>query len=301
MGVTAHVASVFIDLGDPEKAKEQQERVHERYAGRDRYGPRVRMALGPHAIYTVSPESLEFIADFAREHDLIVHIHLSETEGEVSDCVKAHGVRPVKHLESVGLLGPNLVAAHGIWLDDEEREMLAAAGVTIVTNPVSNLKLAVGGIFDYDAARAAGIRVAIGTDGAASNNSLNLLEEMKVAALVQKHRAGDPTSLPAAEALALGTTAVAEAYGLGPGTIEVGAPADLILVDLGGASTQPVHDPVSSLVYAANPECVHTTISCGEVLMHDRRVEVADEAEIIENAARAAHDLVARAAAGGAS
>jgi len=301
MGVTAHVASVFIDLGDPAKATEQQARVHERHAERDKYGPRVKMALGPHAIYTVSPGSLEFIADFARTNDMIVHIHLSETEGEVSDCVAAHGVRPVKHLERVGLLGQNLVVAHGIWLDDEEREMLAAAGVTIVTNPVSNLKLAVGGIFDYDAARAAGIRVALGTDGAASNNSLNMLEEMKIAALVSKHRAGDPTSLPAAEAFALATTEVACAYGLGPGTIEVGAAADLMLVDLGGASTQPVHDPVSSLVYAATPECVHTTISCGEVLMHDRRIEVADEAEIIDNAARAAHDLVARAAAGGAS
>jgi len=300
MGLTAHVASVFIDLGDRQKAKEQQDRVHERFAERDRYGPRVKMALGPHAIYTVSPGSLEFIADFAKTNDLIVHIHLSETEREVSDCVAAHGVRPVKLLERVGLLGPNLVAAHGIWLDDEEREMLGAAGATIVTNPVSNLKLAVGGIFDYDAARAAGIRVVIGTDGAASNNSLNLLEEIKIAALVSKHRAGDPTSLPAGEALALATTAAAEAYGMGPGTIEVGAPADLILVDLGRAATQPVFDPVSSIVYAANPECVHTTISCGEVLMHDRRLEVADEAEIITSAARAAHNLVARAATGGA-
>jgi len=301
MGVKAHVASVFIDLGDPERAKEQQDRVHERYADRDRFGPRVMMALGPHAIYTVSTGSLEWIGEFARDHDLIVHIHLSETEREVEDCVAAHGLRPVKLLERVGLLGPNLVAAHGVWLDDEERALLGAAGATIVTNPVSNLKLAVGGIFDYDAATAAGIRVAIGTDGAASNNSLNLLEEIKIAALVQKHRAGDPTCLPAEAALGLGTRATAEAYRIGPGTIEVGAPADLILVDLGGASTQPVHDAVSSLVYAANPESVHTTICDGEVLMHDRRLEVGDEAEIVTNAARAAHDLVRRAAAGGAS
>jgi len=298
MGVTAHVASVFIDLGDPDKAKEQQERVHQRYAERDRFGPRVKMALGPHAIYTVSTGSLEFIADFARRHDLIVHTHLSETEQEVADCVAAHGIRPVKLLEQVGLLGKNLVAAHGIWLDDEEREMLGAAGATIITNPVSNLKLAVGGIFDIDAARRAGIRVGIGTDGASSNNNLNLIEEMKIAALVQKHRAVDPTCLPAAEALALGTSAVAEAYDLGPGTITVGAPADLILVDLSGASTQPVHDPVSSLVYAAGPECVCTTIAGGEVLMHHGELEIADEAEIIDNAVRAARDLVARAAGG---
>jgi 5-methylthioadenosine/S-adenosylhomocysteine deaminase len=299
MGVTAHVASVFIDLGDPEKAKEQQDRVHERYAERNKFGPRVKMALGPHAIYTVSPGSLEFIAEFARENDLIVHIHLSETEGEVNDCVAAHGLRPVELLDRVGLLGPNLVAAHGIWLSDRERELLGGAGASIVTNPVSNLKLAVGGIFDYDAAKAAGIRVAIGTDGAASNNNLNLLEDVKIAALVQKHRAGDPTTLPAAEALDLATKGTAAAYGLGPGTLAVGAPADIMLVDLSGASTRPVHDPVSSLVYAAGPECVVTTIAGGEVLMHGRELEIADETEILENAEKAARDLVLRAAAGG--
>lgn len=300
MGMKAHVASVFIDLGDEEKAKEQQDRVHDRWAEREKFGPRVMMALGPHAIYTVSTGSLEWIGDFARAHDLIVHIHISETEQEIADCVAAHGLRPVKLLERVGLLGPNLVGAHGVHLDDEEREMLGAAGATIVTNPVSNLKLAVGGIFDYDAAKASGIRVAIGTDGAGSNNNLNLIEEMKIAALLQKHRAGDPTSLPAAEALALATTAASEAFGLGAGGIEIGAPADLMLVDLARPETEPVHDPISSLVYAAAPEAVRTTICDGEVLMHDRRLEVADENEIVEAARRTAHDLVRRAAGGGA-
>jgi 5-methylthioadenosine/S-adenosylhomocysteine deaminase len=298
IGMKAHVASVFIDLGDEEKAKEQRDRVHDRYAEREKYGPRVMMALGPHAIYTVSTASLEWIGEFARDHDLIVHIHLSETEQEIADCVAAHGVRPVELLERVGLLGPNLVGAHGVFLSDEERSMLGAAGATIVTNPVSNLKLAVGGIFDYDAARAAGIRVAIGTDGAGSNNNLNLIEEMKIAALVQKHRAGDPTSLPAAEALELATTAASEAFALGAGGIEAGAAADIMLVDLSRPETEPVHDPVSSLVYAAGPEAVRTTICDGEVLMHDRKLEVADEAEIVEAASRTAHDLVRRAAGG---
>jgi 5-methylthioadenosine/S-adenosylhomocysteine deaminase len=301
MGVKAHLSSVFIDLGDPEKAAEQQERTFERLAARDRFGPRVMFALGPHAIYTVSTESLEWIADLARKEDLLVHIHLSETEAEVADCTTAHGLRPAALLERLGLVGPNLVAAHGVWLDQEEREMLAAAGATIVTNPTSNLKLAVGGIFPYREAREAGLRVALGTDGAASNNNLDMIEEMKLAALVQKHRTGDPTELPAREALALATTSASEAFRLGPGGIEPGAAADLMLVDLGDPATQPVHDPVSNLVYAANAAQVRTTICDGRVLMHDRKLEVADEGEIVREATRAARGLLARTAEGSAS
>jgi 5-methylthioadenosine/S-adenosylhomocysteine deaminase len=159
---------------------------------------------------------------------------------------------------------------------------------------VSNLKLAVGGIFPYREARAAGLRVVLGTDGAASNNNLDLLEEMKVAALVQKHASGDPTCLPAGEAFGMATTAASEAFGLGKGGIEVGAPADLMLVDLSDPATQPVHDPVSNLVYAANASCVHTTISDGRVLMHGRVVEVADEEEIVREACGAARGLLSR-------
>jgi 5-methylthioadenosine/S-adenosylhomocysteine deaminase len=299
MGVKAHISSVFIDLGDADRAKEQRDRTLERLADRDRHGPRVMFALGPHAIYTVSTGSLEWIGELAKREDLLVHIHLSETESEVRDCVSEHGLRPVALLDRLGLVGPNLIAAHGVWLDDEERGRMAEAGATVVTNPTSNLKLAVGGIFGYREARAAGLRVALGTDGAASNNNLDLIEEMKVAALVQKHRTGDPTELPAREALALATTAASQAFRLGPGGIEVGGVADLMLVDLGDAATQPVHDPVSNLVYAASAAHVHTTICDGRVLMHDRVLEVGDAEEISREAARTAKELLARVDEGG--
>ncbi len=299
MGMKGHIASVFIDLGDPEKAKEQCDRTLSRLSTRNRYGPRVMMALGPHAIYTVSNESLAWIGRLAKQEDLIVHIHLSETRGEVEECRKRHGTTPARLLERLGLVGPNLVAAHGIHLDREEIGMLAAAGATVVTNPVSNLKLAVGGIFPYREAREAGLRVALGTDGAGSNNNLDMIEEMKIAALVQKHRSGDPTCLPAREALHLATAAPAEAFGLGSGRIEVGAPADLMLVDFRAPATQPVHDPVSNLVYAANASSVHTTICDGEVLMYDRVVEVVDEEEVIRAAVAATRDLFDRVARGG--
>jgi 5-methylthioadenosine/S-adenosylhomocysteine deaminase len=295
MGLRAHIGAVFIDFGDGETARKQRDAVRRQLDARDALGPLLRVALTPHAIYTVTPESLEWIGELGRRERLPVHIHLSETRGEVEECVATHGVRPTYLLERVGLLGPDLIAAHGVYLDRDELGRLAAAGATVVTNPTANLKLATGGIFDYDGARAAGLRVVLGTDGAASNNNLDMIEEMKIAALVQKHRAVDATSLPATDALAMATWHAAAAFGAGPGRIEAGAPADLMLVDLSHPSTQPVHDPVSALVYAANGRAVHTTICNGRVLMHDGRVEVADQAEVIREAVAAARGLVERA------
>jgi len=294
LGVRAHLGSVFVDHGSDDVAATWRDAVLRQLETLDDLPDRVQVAIAPHAIYTVSPDNLQWLGEKAREHDLLYHIHLSETQGEVDTCVAEHGVRPVHLLDRLGLVDHRLMGAHGIFLDDDERRVLGDARATLVTNPTANLKLAVGGIFDYDAAKAAGIRVVLGTDGPGSNNNLDMLEQMKVAALVQKHRAGDATSLPSAESLALATTNAAEAFRLGNGTLEPGAPADLILVDLSGAATQPVHDPVSHLVYAANGSAVHTTICDGRVLMHDRDIEVADEAEIIEEAVRAARGLVGR-------
>lgn len=297
MGVRAHVGSVFIDHGDAETARRQRDAVLAEVENRDGLGPRIRLALAPHAIYTVGVDSLEWLAALGREHDLLVHIHLSETMEEVEGCLSEHGVRPTELLDRLGLIGPNLVVAHGVFLDPDEMARLGDAGATVVTNPSANLKLAVGGIFDYDAARAAGLRVALGTDGAGSNNNLDLIEEMKIAALLQKHRAGVATSMPASEALALATVNAAEAFGPGPARIEPGAPADLVLVDLSDPSTQPVHDAVSALVYAANAHSVDTTICDGRVLMRGRRVLVADEAEVVRSAVAAAVSLIGRAGA----
>ncbi len=295
MGVRAHLSEVFIDMGDPARARAQRERTQARLADADRFGPRVRTALGPHAIYTVSDESLQWIGEMSRRHGLIVHTHLSETREEVEACRARTGTTPARHLERLGLVSERLVAAHGVWLSDEEIVLLAGAGATVVTNPVSNLKLAVGGIFPYREARRAGLRVALGTDGAGSNNNLDLFEEMKFAALLAKHRTGDPTCLPAREAFALATTAAAGAFGLGSGRIETGAPADLMLVDLSAPETTPLNDPVGALVYAAHASCVHTTICDGEVLMENRRLSVADEDEIIAAARDATRELFARA------
>ena len=166
---------------------------------------RVRAGYAPHALYTVGPDSLEWVAERAAERDATVQIHLSETQKEVEDCVAEHGVRPAFHLDRAGLLGPNTILAHGVWLDNDELDLIAERGATVVTNPVANLKLAVGGVFPYPAARERGVEMGIGTDGPGSNNSLDLFSDLKTFALLQKNAAFDAAAVDAGETLRLGT------------------------------------------------------------------------------------------------
>ena len=295
MGVRALIGQTLIDAGQAGMVA-RQKRDLQRLAVESPTSEsgRVRLCAAPHSVYTLTPDDLGWVAAFAAEHDLLVHIHLSETEEEVENCLRDHGCRPTVLLERAGLIGPRLIAAHGQFLDEDELALLGEAGAAVVTNPAANLKLATGGIFPLRAARAAGVRVLLGTDGAAANNSLSMIEAMKLAALVQKHRERDAVALPAADALAMATTTAAEVFRQGSGRIEAGAPADLILVDFSGPATQPLHDPVSQLVYAANGSCVHTTICDGRVLMHAGAVEVCDEREIVTRANEAVTALLER-------
>jgi 5-methylthioadenosine/S-adenosylhomocysteine deaminase len=295
LGVRALIGQTVIDLGDGALlARQKSELLRLAREAGAHAGGRVRLAAAPHAIYTVPLAELRWIADVAAEHDLPVHIHLSETQAEVERCVREHGCRPAMLLERAGLVGPRLIAAHGQFLDGDELALLGAAGAALVTNPAANLKLATGGLFPWAAARAAGVRVCLGTDGAASNNTQSMLEAMKLAALLEKHRGADASLLPAADALAMATSTPADVFGLGGGRLEEGAAADLVLVDFSGPATQPLHDPVSQLVYAATDACVRTTICDGRVLMHDGVVEVCDEREVVAEAAAAAESLLAR-------
>jgi 5-methylthioadenosine/S-adenosylhomocysteine deaminase len=255
----------------------------------------VRLAISPHAPYTVTPEDLEWCARLAAEHDLPIQIHLSETLGEVEECLETHGVRPAFHLERCGILDRPTTLAHGVWLDRDELAMLARHPATVVHNPVSNLKLACGqgrdvrGWFDYAGAKAEGVNVALATDGAASNTNLDMFEEMKFASLMAKHASGDPTCMPAAETLHIATRGGADGMGwTETGRLEVGALADLVLLDLTEVTLTPMHDPASHVVYAANGGCVHTTICDGRVLMEGGVIEGIEEvrARAIEAAGR---------------
>ena len=281
MGLRAALGAVFIDMGDGDRRAANREMAQTLLDESKQYSERIHFQLGPHALYTVSKEALVWCGEFAAEHGLMIHTHLSETEKEVADCVALHGMRPPAYLDSVGLLAPNLMAAHCIWLEQEEMELLAARGVAALHCPTSNMKLA-SGKFRFTDAKNAGMNIAIGTDGAASNNNLDMSEEIKMAALLEKHFTGDPTALPADAAWHAGTRAGANLFGLNSGVIAEGALADCMLVDLNNERLVPGHNLISDMVYSADSSCIDTVICDGKILMQNRQVE--GEEEIIAKA-----------------
>jgi 5-methylthioadenosine/S-adenosylhomocysteine deaminase len=278
MGLRAALAPVFIDFDDPLRAADQQAAQQRLLEQSRTCSDRIQFQLGPHAIYTVSEASLRWCAEFAAEHRLTIHTHLCETRQEVDDCVKKHGQRPVDYLESIGFLGPNVLAAHCIWLTLDEKKRLAEHGVKVLHCPVSNMKLA-SGKFRLTAATQAGLPVAIGTDGCASNNCLDMGAEIKAAALLEKHFLGDTTAFHAPAAWHAGTRAAAEFFGLDSGRIAVGALADCMLVDLNNERLVPGYHLLSDMVYSADSSCIDTVLCDGKILMQNRRV--ANEEEII--------------------
>ena len=294
MGLRATLAYGFIDLGSAEK-REAEIRATEALVShvKARGNPRIQAAVGPHSVYTVSPEGLRWCAGFAEEQGIGIHVHLSETEKEVTDCVAAFGKRPAALLDDCGCLTPRTVAAHCCWLDEAECRLLGARGVHASHNPASNMKLAVNRAMPCHWLKQYGANVCLGTDGCASNNNLDLIEEMKFAALLQKFAWNSQTLLPAGEAVAMATSAGARALGTGPGTLTAGAPADIVLLDARAVCNTPLHNSDSNTVYACNGGAVMTVLCQGRVLMHERTVP--GEEEIVRKAAAAAQALVGRA------
>ncbi|MHC1600155.1 MAG: amidohydrolase [Candidatus Methanospirareceae archaeon] len=290
-GIRAMLSAVFIDGFDAEKAKEQIKRNEALYEESKKLPERIIFALGPHAIYTVSKESLCWVRDFSEKHDLLVHIHLSETEGEIEECIKRYGMRPVEFLDEIGFLSSRTIACHCIHLSRKEMELLRKNDVKIVHNPASNMKLAAGRM-PYEELKKAGLyaNIALGTDGCASNNNLDMLEEMKVASLFHKAFSGDPTSMPAHEAFELATRNAAKVFRLNSGVIAEGKLADIALLDLKRVELVPNHNLTSNIVYSANGSCVDTVICDGEILMAGRKVKGEDE--IKEKAQEVAYELV---------
>ena len=237
---------------------------------RDRWRehPLVSFCLAPHAPYTVSDASFHKIASIVAEIDVPVHIHMNETAGEIERSVAEHGVRPLARLERLGLLGPGLIAVHAVHLRDDEIALLARHGASVAHCPSSNLKLA-SGFAPVAKLADAGINIALGSDGAASNNRLDLFAEMRLAALLAKAVAGDAAALPAAAALRSATLGGATALWLHDriGSIVPGKEADLAAVRLAGPELEPCYDPVSHLVYAAGREHVTDVWVAGKRLL----------------------------------
>jgi 5-methylthioadenosine/S-adenosylhomocysteine deaminase len=286
-GLRAVAAAPLIDDADPEKsdrACSDAERSIERIAAAG--GTLSTPGFAPHAIYSVSERSLRRIAERSTEGGLPVQIHLSETEDEVSACVADRGMRPAFYLDQVGLLGPNTVLAHGVWLDRDELELIAERGATVVTNPEANLKLAVGRVFPYAEAREAGVQLGLGTDGPGSNNSLDLLASAKVFALLHKHETRDPAAVTAEETLEIATARRSKLLG-GRGIV-AGARADFILVRVNSPELA-LGTLEAGLVYAASGSVVDTTVVAGRVLMRGGHVD--GEEEIVARARERAHSL----------
>ena len=283
-GLRATVATPLIDGDDAARARADAEAalgcVEASASGR------VVAGFAPHAIYTVGPESLRWVSKRAESLEATIQIHLSETRHEVEACLAEHGVRPAVHLDRAGLLGPRTIVAHGVWLDEAELDLIAERQATVVTNPVANLKLAVGGLFPYPAARERGVQVGIGTDGAGSNNSLDLFSDLKTFALMQKNAAADPAVITAGEALALGRGESSKL--LRSPALVVGGLADFLLVRLRSPELA-LGTLDAGLVYAASGSIVDSTVVAGRVLMRGGVLE--GEEEILARARECATSL----------
>lgn len=291
MGLRAMISYTLFDQGNPERAqldRKRSELYMKMFA--EEFSDRIMFSLGPHAIYTVSGEQLQFCHAFCKTHGLKIHLHLSETEGEVQECLRLHGVRPVKYLEQLGVLSENLILAHVIWVDDEEIELLAKYNVSVVHNPASNMKLASGYAFKYDEMRRKGIRVGLGTDGCSSSNNLDMFTAMRLASFLGKVWRFDSTAVKSDDIWASATTIGADILGVNAGIIAEGKLADLCLIDLNRPEMVPIHNFTSNLVYAASGAFVDTVICDGRILMQGGYVE--GEEEIIRAAQEVARRLV---------
>lgn len=262
-GIRAAIGVTFVESHSKSQQEEKLDML--RHWG-DPTNGLITLTVAPHAIYTVGSDLLVKCAEVARSLGMKLHIHLSETRKEVEDCLREHGTTPVRYLDSLGFLGPDVIAAHVVHVDEEEAAILASRGVTIAHCPCSNLKLA-SGIFPYRLLHDAGCRITLGTDGDSSNNNLDMREEMKFAALLAKASSGDPEVMPADEALAMATRNGAAAFGIDAGVIQEGKLADALLVRLNDVRMQPCHNLVSNWVYAAGSSCIDTVICNGKILM----------------------------------
>ena len=273
MGLRAHLSYTLFDQGNAERAELDRKRSYEYFDRFKEFSDRITFTLGPHAIYTVSGEQLQFCHQFAVEHNVKIHLHLSETKGEIDECVRQHGLTPVRYLEKLGILSEHLVLAHVVWIDDEEMDLLAKYNVSVVHNPASNLKLASGYAFKYEEMKRRGIRIGIGTDGCSSSNNLDMVVAMKLASFLGKGWRFDSTACKADDIFASATSVGADILGIPAGRVEEGALADVCLVDLNTPELVPLNSLTSNLVYATSgSSCVDTVIVYGRILMRDKYV-----------------------------
>lgn len=280
MGIRSVQAHVALDMKDESKSdfiKSEFERIYKDSQNWDELNT---LCVGIHAPYSVSDSLIKWCSNFAREKGLKVHIHVSETAKENADSVELNGCSPFEHLEKLGVLGPEVIAAHCVWLSNNDMDIMAKYGVTPVHNINSNLKLSSGYKFLYNELKERGVNVTLGTDGNGSSNNLDMRETMKTAALLQKGWREDPTALPLNELMDMATVNGAKALGIDAGEIKVGKLADINIIDIDNYAFTPNINFLSNLVYSANSSCIESVICNGKFVMKNRVVE--GEKEILE-------------------
>ncbi len=274
MGLRPVISYVVLDHNNKEEAEFQKDECVRTYEESLGWKDGGLFSMAFHAIYSVSEEMMLWSAEFARKHGLKLHIHLSETEKEVRDCMAGHnGLSPVEYLDRLGILGPDVIAAHTLWLSDEDVRILGERKVNCVHNINSNTKLASGYRFRYNELRDAGANVCIGTDGCASSNNLDMLEAMKTTALFQKAWRENPKALPLCELISLATRNGADALGLDTGRLEAGMQADICIVNTDSSFFLSPGSFLSNFIYSAHSDCIDSLISMGRFVMRNRKVE----------------------------
>ena len=283
MGVRPVVSFIFLDSHNPELARKQREACQRLYERTLDWGPESQFAISIHSVYTVCKENIVWANQFALDHGLKVHLHLSETKVENEDCRRAHGgLSPTEYFEQLGIWGPHVIAAHCLHLSDEDVRILGEHRVNCVHNIHSNLKLASGYRFRYNELRDAGVNVCIGTDGASSANDMDMLAHMKTAAIMQKAWRSDPLAMPLQELLDCATAHGAKALGIDSGVIREGSWADLVLLDLDNSYFLSPGSVTANLIYAAGSRAVSSVLVRGKWVM--REGVIPQEAEILASA-----------------
>ena len=264
-----------------------ERRIREALEERDAFADcdRLTFRLGPHAPYSCGPDYLRCVADVAKQEGMGIHIHIAESQTETDNMWEQHHCTPVEYVRDAGIFEVPTIAAHCIRVSESDRAILAENGVSVVTNPCSNMKLG-NGFAPVPELVAAGVNVCLGTDGAASNNAQNMFRELGFLALIHKGTHDTPQCISADEALAMATRNAAKALGLNTGSIEVGKKADLVLLDLDAPSLTPLNNPVAALAYSANGSEADTVIIDGRVIMRNRELATIDEERVRAEIAR---------------
>lgn len=282
-GIRPVISYVILDRNDPAEAERQRNQCVRMYEKAREWDDGSIFEIAFHAVYSVSEPMILWATEFAREHNLLLHIHLSETRDEVENCRAAHGgLSPVAYLDRLGVLDERVLAAHTLWLSEDDIRILGERRVNCVHNINSNLKIASGYRFPYNELRDAGANVCLGTDGCASSNNLDMLEAMKTAALLQKAWREDPKAMPLDELIAVATRNGAKALGIPAGEIREGKLADLLIVDTDSSFFLSPGSFAANFVYSAHSDCIDSVIAGGRFVMRNRKVN--GEQEILQEA-----------------